>query len=319
VSALFPPDPSEIKHVVSYSGGAGSWAAAMRAAQVVPREQITLLFADAIIEDQDTYRFLIDSAASVFGVACPAELLERALQLPELSLDDPHCIDRKRQLAGLRADVMTAIPGLVWIADGRHPWEVCEDHRYIANSSAGLCSQHLKGRILDQWREDNCFPDASVIYLGIDWSESHRLKTTRAILSRWQVEAPMCERPCLSKQQMIDWMQQRGIDPPRAYRLGFPHNNCGGFCVKAGQAHFAHLLATHLNRYQWHEHWENRLRRQVGDYSMMKDRRGGTASPLTMRQLRERIEAGECFARGDWGGCGCALPMAIEALGVGDA
>jgi 3'-phosphoadenosine 5'-phosphosulfate sulfotransferase (PAPS reductase)/FAD synthetase len=49
-----------------FSGGVGSWAAAKRVAEahggVVG---LTLLFADTLIEDADTYRFLEDAAANV--------------------------------------------------------------------------------------------------------------------------------------------------------------------------------------------------------------------------------------------------------------
>lgn len=309
-NSLFPPSPNEIRHIVSYSGGLGSWAAAKRVAAVVPVGQVTLLFADVIIEDQDTYRFVIEGAANIFGVECPVDLVQRALALPELSLDDMHCTQRKALLADLRRDAMAAIPGLVWIADGRHPWQVCEHARFIANSQSGLCSKHLKGLMLDQWQDGNVSSQPSVLHIGIDWTEKHRLEKTRSIKPKYNIEAPLCEKPYLAKQQMIDWCKAEGVLAPRAYRYGFPHNNCGGFCVKAGQAHFAHLLRTYPNRYQWHEAWENRLRSQVGDYSILKDRRGGVQKPLTLTQLRGRIEAGECFASEEWGGCGCALPDA---------
>ena len=106
---------------------------------------------------------------------------------------------------------------------------------------------------------------------------------------------------------MLAELRTLGIEPPRAYAWGFPHNNCGGFCVKAGQAQFALLLRTRPKRYAFHEREEEATRAEIGDFSVMKDRRGGKLKPLTMRQLRERIEAGENFDRDDWGGCGCAL------------
>ncbi len=48
-------------HVVMFSGGAGSWAAAKR----IAARPLTLLFADTLIEDGDLYRFLDDAAADV--------------------------------------------------------------------------------------------------------------------------------------------------------------------------------------------------------------------------------------------------------------
>lgn len=49
-------------YVVMYSGGVGSWAAANR---LPAGSDVTLLFADTGIEDEDTYRFLYESAANV--------------------------------------------------------------------------------------------------------------------------------------------------------------------------------------------------------------------------------------------------------------
>jgi 3'-phosphoadenosine 5'-phosphosulfate sulfotransferase (PAPS reductase)/FAD synthetase len=45
-------------HVVSYSGGAGSWGAARRVLAEVGAENMTLLFADTNMEDEDLYRFV---------------------------------------------------------------------------------------------------------------------------------------------------------------------------------------------------------------------------------------------------------------------
>lgn len=271
---LFPCQPDDIRHVVWFSGGGGSWAAAKRLAESVPLRQITLLFSDTIIEDQDTYRFLIEGAANIFGANYLRSLPERCLMLPELSIDDPHCLKRKSLLSSIRADAMTAIPGLTWIADGRHPWEVFEEVRFIGNSLTDPCSRELKREFMDVWRDKNCTPDATVCYVGIDAMERHRLDRMLPLVKPWLYEAPLCDKPYLSKEGVIAWMTREGIAPPRAYGMGFPHNNCGGFCCKAGQAHFAHLYRIWPARFAWHEWWENRLRSLVGDYSMMSDRRG---------------------------------------------
>ena len=90
--------------------------------------------------------------------------------------------------------------------------------------------------------------------------------------------------------------------------MGFPHNNCDGVCVKAGQAHFAHLLKMLPEEFAYHEAEEQALIARIGkDFSVLNDRRGdGKKKTLTLESLREGIEAGESFDRNDWGGCGCA-------------
>jgi hypothetical protein len=56
-----------MKHVVQFSGGVGSWAAAKRAAERYGTADIVLLFADVMDEHPDLYRFL-DEAAAHIGV-----------------------------------------------------------------------------------------------------------------------------------------------------------------------------------------------------------------------------------------------------------
>jgi len=64
-------------------------------------------------------------------------------------------------------------------------------------------------------------------------------------------------------------------------------------------------LLTHAERYAFHERKEEELRQYLGkDVSIMRDREGGQVKTLTMRQFRERIEAGERISL--YGGDGCA-------------
>ena len=255
-----------MKHVVMFSGGVGSWAAAKRVAERHGTENLTLLFADTMMEDEDLYRFLDEAAANVGGA-------------------------------------------LVRIADGRTPWQVFEDEKFIGTNRVDPCSKHLKRKILDVWRNKNCNVNDTTIYVGIDWSEIHRLKRLQKYVAPWRYEAPMCEKPCLTKEGMLSWLRREGITPPRLYAMGFPHNNCGGFCVKAGVGHFTHLLKTMPERYAFHEQQEQKLRAIVGDHSILRDRRGGETKPLTLKELRERIEANDCGQLDllEWGGCGCAV------------
>jgi len=252
-----------MRHIISYSGGIGSFSAAMRVADQYGTENMVLLFADTKIEDDDLYRFLDETAAHI------------------------------------------GIP-LTIIAEGRDPWQVMNDVRYIANSRVDPCSKILKRDFLNKWRDKNCTTD-DVFYIGIDWSEVHRLERLQARVAPWTYKAPMCDAPYLSKSEMIAALPAH-IAPPRLYSLGFPHNNCGGFCVKAGQAQFALLLRTFPERYLLHEEAEEKLREKIGDHSIMKDRRGGTPAPLTMRDFRKRIQRqGDLFDPDEWGGCGCAV------------
>jgi hypothetical protein len=105
------------------------------------------------------------------------------------------------------------------------------------------------------------------------------------------------------------------------YELGFSHNNCGGFCVRAGFGHFAHLLEKKPDLYKHHEEKEQEMREFLGkDYSILKRSKrvwkdngaGGRfkdteITQVTLRQLREEIESNQVeeIDFQDIGGCGC--------------
>lgn len=195
---------------------------------------------------------------------------------------------------------------LVRIADGRTPWGVMRDHKCIAKPRMDMCSRELKREILDRWRNEYGTVDGTTVYVGLAWDEEHRLKRLQAKCAPWRYEAPMIEPP-MDKGAMIEWLKREGIEPPRLYAMGFPHNNCGGFCIKAGQGHFAHLLKTMPERYAYHESQEEEMRAIVGDYSILRDRTGGTTKTLSLQNFRKRIEKQEAVDLLEWGGCGCAV------------
>lgn len=261
-----------MKHVVMFSGGAISWATAKRVAAASGTDDLTLLFADTRMEDEDLYRFLREAAANVGG-------------------------------------------HLEVITEGRTPWQVFRDERFLGNSRVDPCSRILKRDFMRAWIEEHFDPSDTTIYLGLDWTESHRAEKLSEHWSPWRVETPMMDRPFLDRDSVLAMLVAEGIEPPRLYGWGMPHNNCGGFCIKAGQTQFARLLDVAPERYAWHEAQEEALRQDLGkDVAIMRDRTGGTTTPLTMRAFRERIEAGRSIPVFDWGGCGCMDPGEAAAI-----
>ncbi len=195
---------------------------------------------------------------------------------------------------------------LVQVADGRTPWEVFFDVSFLGNTRIDPCSRILKRELLRKWVEKNCDPSDTVVYLGYDWTEEHRFQAAKPHWEPWVLEAPLCDEPYLTKADIVIRLDNEGIKRPRLYGLGFPHNNCGGFCVKAGQAHFKLLLDVMPERYAYHERKEQELREHLGkDVSILRDRRGGPVRPLTLREFRENLEAGGQCDMFEWGGCGC--------------
>jgi 3'-phosphoadenosine 5'-phosphosulfate sulfotransferase (PAPS reductase)/FAD synthetase len=190
------------------------------------------------------------------------------------------------------------------IADGRDPWQVFKDVRFLGNTRADPCSRILKRDLAKNWVHTN-FPDpaSATLYLGLAHDEQHRLVRSKRFWSPYQVDSPLVGMPSFTKNDMTMEVRMDGLALPELYELGFPHNNCGGFCVKAGQAHFMHLLKVLPEKYAEVEAREEELRQQLGDVSILRDRKGGETKTLTLKQLRLRSRD-ECNLF-DWGGCGC--------------
>ena len=261
-----------IKHVVMFSGGIGSWAAAKRVAERYGSENLYLLFSDVkgnttnpdIGEDEDTYRFIKESAVNVGGT-------------------------------------------LITVADGRNIWEVFHDKKFLGNSRLANCSHELKQKPARKWLDENCDPETTIVYVGIDWSESHRLPAVERNYLPFKAEAPLTEPPFIDKQQMIALARSQGLKTPRLYDLGFAHNNCGGGCVRAGQAQFKKLLDLMPDRYAEWENQEKKMQDHLDrSVTILSETVRGERRSLSLTDLRERSESQPSLIDLlDIGGCGC--------------
>lgn len=299
-----------MKRIIMTSGGIGSWACARRVADEFGTDDMVLLFADTLIEDEDLYRFVAEVAGDIYKT--PSWKIEGAVEflryLP--TIESGEIEKRKKQLIEWHRLMMMLTPIHI-VCDGRTPWEVFEDVRMIGNSRIDPCSRILKRELLDKWRDKNCMPEDTIVYVGIDWTEKHRLDRLQERVKPWKYEAPFCAPPYRLKSEMLKDLESRGIKRPRLYDMGFPHNNCGGFCIKAGHSAFRLLLKNMPERYAEHEAHEARLRKMGIDGTILRDRSGGTTKPVTLKQFREWQEKLEWAANlpdDDLAaGCGCAL------------
>lgn len=267
---------SPTRHVIMFSGGIGSWATAKKVIDTHGQTDVTLLFAD--VKGNNTS--------------------------PHLGEDEDtyrFINDAAKQL-GVE---------LVTLNEGRSIWQVFHDKRFLGNSRLANCSHLLKQKPTKDWLIANCDPSTTTAYVGIDWMESHRLPAVEKAYKSFgfTVKAPLCDPPYMDKQQMIAAAKAEGLEPPRAYSMGYPHNNCGGFCVRAGQAQFRLLLTQNRERYLFHEQQEQNLRDYLGkDVTILTETVNNTPVPLTLRAFRERQDAQPGLFEVDefdLGGCGC--------------
>lgn len=259
-------------HVVMFSSGAASWAAARRVADKYGTENLYLVFSDVkgnnpsphSGEDEDNYRFLYEAHANIGGQ-------------------------------------------LIVLNEGRDIWQVFRDDKYIGNSRLANCSRLLKQKPARDWLNANCLPQDTIIYVGIDWTESDRLDSIERNYRPYEVDAPLLwpPYPFPSKPDIIQMLATHNIRPPRLYDLGFAHANCGGFCVRSGLAHLKNLYTKMPERYAYHEEQEQITREALGKPVTVYRQKG---QPITMKQFREQLEAeSDDTDPNDIGGCGCFI------------
>jgi hypothetical protein len=122
------------------------------------------------------------------------------------------------------------------LADGRTPMQVGRDERVVPNNRMAVCSKILKRELLRDYMDTHHDPADSVVYLGFDWTEEHRLRAAEAHWAPWTIQSPLMDVPLLGKPDILNLWRSRGIEPPNLYAQGFAHANCGGACVRGGRA-----------------------------------------------------------------------------------
>jgi len=261
-----------MKHVVMFSGGIGSWATAKRVAEEHGTENLILLFADVKGNNPD----------------------------PHVGEDE----DTYRFIHDAAENVGAE---LVIVADGRDIWQVFKDRKFLGNSRQANCSTELKQKPSRKWLNENCDPAETIVYVGIDWTETHRFPAIERHYLPYVAKAPLIEPPYLSKKEMIEWARSEGLTTPRLYDLGFSHNNCGGGCVRAGQAQFKQLLELMPERFARWEQKEKEVAEFLGkDQTILTEVSKGVKRNLPLVEIRRRVEEQPAmFDDFDIGGCGC--------------
>lgn len=227
---------------------------------------VTMLFADVNGEDPDNYRFLLDATE---WIDAPLVILDNG---------------------------------------GRTIWDVFRQERFLGNSRADNCSRVLKRGVMRRWLEEHYAPDDVVAHIGYDIDEMHRVKKAAGYWEPWSVDAPLTWEPVVWKDHANAAIREAGIDLPLLTRLGYPHANCGGMCVKMGHRQARKTLALMPDRYAEWERQEEGVRVYLGqrDVAIMRDRTGGSTTPLTLAEFRQRIEQDPSYTGdGDWGSCNC--------------
>ena len=254
-----------MKHIVSFSGGMGSFAEAKSCVDKFGKENVTLLFADTMMEDEDLYRFL-DECVAFLGCE------------------------------------------LVTLTDGRTPFEIFKDVKFMGNSMVDPCSKLLKREPLNKWFKKNYQPEDAHMHLGIDYSEEHRLVGVQKRMKPYIYRSTLVEDGRIIHK---DFSEQFGIKRPRLYNWKLGHNNCGGFCIKAGLGHYKALFDASPERYAEFETKEADVYESLGAvYPFLKKTEAKVLKRLTLKEYREQYLEPNLVSSEDsqeFGGCGCAI------------
>lgn len=288
---------------ISLSGGMGSAISTLAAHE--KGLEFNMIFADTLIEDDDLYRFVIDIACQVRGERPSSGhtiLYAMTQAIPPLK----RMKQRRKYLRVIAHMAMQVLPGFVWLIDGRTPWDVYVDKRWIGNTRTAHCSTELKNEPVRRWLEANSDVTDPLV-LGMDWSEMDRIERAQ---KRWD------PRPVTSllndlkvERPEYDLMLNRyGIAKPRLYNQGFSHNNCGGFCCKAGLRQFERLHEQSPETYEYHAQEMERVIDEIGPTAkpFLRKTEDGELSYLTLKEYEQRLEAHTIeVPEFDAEGCGC--------------
>ena len=209
---------------------------------------------------------------------------------------------------------------LVRLCEGRNPYELFLDDRYLGNSRRAICSRKLKRDPMDRWRKKHCDPDDSYHYVGLDFAEINRFEKHREAMLPYVAVAPLIDF-LVDKSTCKRMAKERGLPLPQAYQDGFAHANCSGLCVQGGQGHWSRLYRLYPQRFEWAMRSEEQWQKETGKKNtILRRQEGGRKLRLSLRQLKARLDANPgLFPDDDGGGCGCALsgqdePLTIEEL-----
>lgn len=199
-----------------------------------------------------------------------------------------HLLDETERVLGVT---------IVRLNDGRNVWDVFNKERLMKTPNGGCkAAIELKHKQLDSYRDKHFDPADTTLVLGMDWMEPERMERARARMPGWQIEFPLTWPKRLSKAEEVCELGRLGLPTPDLYLRGHRHNNCAGACVLAGTSQWAGLLEDDPERFMRYAAQEAAWREAIGqDYSICKDRRGGTTKSMTLLALKERVEAGEKF------------------------
>ena len=263
----------ELLAICNYSGGLLSWKAAQLAVKKFGRDHTVLLYADTGNESPDNYRFIVQGAA----------------------------------LLGVPLHIVRALPD--W-AGGRMitPYDVAMNSGFLPDFNAPECSSALKRTPLNKWMTEHATPDTHIV-IGFSHEEVERAERMKKRFPHKRYCFPLLEKPYHFHCEIERELKSLGVEPPKAYKLGFGHANCNDACLMAGKGHYVNLYLKKPDVFAKAARFESRFCRrfgrtifdQTGKYTLfdlIRDYKAGKLSRLTLENKHTMCACGVMWEDG---------------------
>ena len=219
-------------------------------------------------------------------------------------------------------DHVVALSGVEFetLSQGKDIWDVFMERKMMRHPRRGcLASYHLKRIPLIDHALSYAEPVTVMIGFGPD--ECDRVERLLAGNDHYEItyDFPLRWSPKWWHCDVKSELKKRGVTTwPKAYEEGMGHNNCGRRCVQGGVNYYSLLWLDRPDSFREEEVKESQfltMLREEGrpEYTILRDRRGGTLKNMSLRQLRQELENGTRFPNERQRiKCGCDLATQME-------
>lgn len=264
----------ELLAICSYSGGLLSWKAAQLAVKKFGRDHTVLLYADTGNESADNYRFIVQGAA----------------------------------VLGAPLHIVRATPD--WACEKLiTPMDLAMHMGFLPGWNKPTCSSALKAAPLKKWINARKTPDTNVV-IGFSHEETERAANLQKANPGTKYYFPLLEKPYHFHCDIERELRALGVEPPKAYRMGFSHANCNDGCLIMGKGAWVNLYLKRPRVFFSRVLFEGRFRRrynrtffdQYGKYTLVdliRDYKAGKLPRLTLEHKQTMCACGVMWDAAD--------------------
>lgn len=281
------------KHVVMYSGGAGSAWVGKYVADKYGWENTILLHTDTKWEDEDNYRFMKD-CSNYIGVGIttvqdgrtPEDIFRQDLYFGNFGTAPCSKQLKMYQTFEFVQDLlMQGIKPILYFGIDYSEVRRAPRIAYNYKHNVDVFEDGVETRFPLVGEVDGEPVGGEQLLYGTDYLTSDKMpKMYNNLVYGCLEQQNFVKCEAIPKKEI---QEEWGVKLPRMYELGFSHANCAGRCIKAGKAHYKTLFNVWKDRYLAQEQME----REINEAQMKKNGRRYTI-------LTKSIETGEFDEKG---------------------